>query len=146
MSDEGVCFHRRLAPLKGFLSSKHNLAIVSRCVLKDCDVIFEQVLHKIGGFEVEGEVRSLYARSDILRLLQLAKMPKSLEPLASFDLWLSDMVEVCKCYCKIIGQASLCFWLGSKRGCSFLSRRCCSVTNACNLRWSWNGMGPSQFN
>ena len=112
---EGIFLTDNLESLKNFNKSQYKLGIVERNALTGGDEFFNELMKK--PFQVSGAVRKLFAKSDIVKLLENTLSPE-LRANEFFKQWLSDMEDVCKSFCELENIKDVAFWLGTKRGCS----------------------------
>ncbi len=53
---------------------------------------------------------------DIKKILKLELLNEIMSD-PFYDIWINDMSNLCKIFCKFIGEDKISFWIGTKRGC-----------------------------
>ena len=114
----GVFMTDRLVRLKPFKHSKDSMGIVNREIPEGADEFFEKLMTETPFAEISGIVRKAYAREDILFIFEPLEISLELQSSSFFMKWVTDMAEVCKTFCDVLGTESISFWLGMERGCA----------------------------
>ena len=109
-----IHYYKRSNSLIDFKNRKGQIAILKRDHPKESELFFKKLCQF--PFSLYGYVRHDSAKEDIRKLLK-DEIPKHLQFDLFYEDWLEDMSNMCKIFCSMQLEDSLCFWLGSKRGC-----------------------------
>ena len=63
-----------------------------------------------------GKVRKKFAKQGVQNILK-NKIPEILRNDQFYEKWIADMIKVIEVFCSFLKEDSVCFWLGSERGC-----------------------------
>lgn len=109
-----IHYYKRFNSLIDFKNRKGQIAILKRNPPKESELFFKKLCQF--PFFLSGYVRHDSAKEDIRKLLKY-EIPKHLQFDSFYEDWLEDMGNMCEIFCSMQLEDSLCFWLGSKRGC-----------------------------
>ncbi|MCY3984632.1 MAG: DUF1826 domain-containing protein [Roseovarius sp.] len=110
----GVFRTGSLEAIKAFANCTDQLGIVERTAPAGADAFFQKLMST--PFGINGMVRKESALNDVSVILE-EKIPGGIKTDPFFDLWVGDMVAVCKTFCEMENGDAIGFWLGSQRGC-----------------------------
>ena len=97
-----------------FRDRDNQLKIISRDTPLNSDFFFQR-LYKSLSF-IDGFVSKDNSRNDIYKLLN-DQLNSDIKNDPFYNIWLDDMSNLCKAFCKFFNQEKVSFWLGTKRGC-----------------------------
>lgn len=103
-----------LKKLKNFAKQKEQLGILERNVSNRANIFFRKLMQK--QFGVIGRVRKKSLLEDISDILK-DEIPVEIQNHPFYKIWLIDMAKISSLFCEMQGTDTICFWLGSKRGC-----------------------------
>ena len=103
-----------LDSLKDFTTRADQLGIVEREPPAGAEPFFQRLMKE--PFGIFGKVRKRSAVEDIHDILK-NELSNEVQCDPFYQLWLSDMAEICIASCTIQGCDFISFWLGSERGC-----------------------------
>jgi len=96
-----------------FKNKNEQLKIFTRDIPKDSDFFFNKIYQSLNS--VSGVVRYNNSKKDIHKIVNQKTINIKYDPF--YKIWINDMSELCKLFCKFIGEDKLSFWVGSQRGC-----------------------------
>ena len=97
-----------------FKNNDKQLKIIVRKTPKNSDFFFSKVYKCLNS--VSGFVKYDNSKQDIEKFLnRLITKDIKCDPL--YRVWIDDMSDLCKLFCKFIGDNKISFWVGTVRGC-----------------------------
>mmetsp|Transcript_5652 Transcript_5652/g.8336 ORF Transcript_5652/g.8336 Transcript_5652/m.8336 type:complete len:298 (-) Transcript_5652:14-907(-) len=112
----GIFVSEKLNELKDFPDGKDHLGIINRETPVGSRAFFRKLFKRTTFDEAQGKVCKIHAKSDIRRIVE-KNIPKVLRKQPFYEIWLSDMADVCKTFCDALKSEAITFWVGSDRGC-----------------------------
>lgn len=103
-----------LQALSDFQKRSDQLAIVARAPLEGADAFFQKLLQT--PFNIIGKVSKEKGVDDIKKILK-SDIPIELRTNPFYEVWVSDMADVCKHFCYTLGSDAISFCLATERGC-----------------------------
>lgn len=100
--------------LLDFKKKNDHLKIINRKKPTNSELFFEKLLTTFSS--KAGFIRFDYAKENIKKLLHY-DISKNIKNDPFYDIWINDMSEICKVFCKFLGEEKISFWIGTKRGC-----------------------------
>lgn len=100
--------------INDFMHKEDQLLIINRKSENDSDVFFEKLVQF--QFSTMGKVRKKFAKQGVQNILK-NKIPEILRNDQFYEKWIADMIKVIEVFCSFLKEDSVCFWLGSERGC-----------------------------
>ena len=104
----------KLDEILNFPKDSDLLAILYRNKPQGADIFFKKLMQNT--LRIIGDVSKKSSREDIQYLLEGA-IPKELKDDPLYQVWVSDMAEVCEIFCTTLGSDSVDFCLSTGRGC-----------------------------
>ena len=107
-------YHNIRQNLLDFKNKDKQLRIINRKIPKNSEFFFNKVfkcLNSISGF-----VKYNSSRQDIEELFN-RPIIKDIKCDPFYSVWIDDMSDLCKLFCKFIGDNKISFWVGTERGC-----------------------------
>ena len=112
--DMNVFYADSLSGLTQFQARPEPLGVIERGQPHEATAFFAKLM--TAQFRVAGLVRKVSAREDIEAILgDTVAEPLLIDPF--YKRWVLDMAAVCNLFCDVLGSKSVCFWLGTRRGC-----------------------------
>ncbi len=105
---------KTLLELAEFNSTKSQLAIAERSVPHGSDMFFQKLMET--PFRVTGKVGKDNPERDI-RFVLRGEISSDIERNPFYEIWVSDMAQVCLTFCAVLQTDTVSFCLGTKRGC-----------------------------
>ena len=106
--------NKSIDAINDFMHQKDQLLIINRNSENNSNVFFEKLMQF--PFANMGKVRKKFAKQDIQNILK-NKIPENLYNEQFYEKWITDMIKVIEIFCYLLKEDSVCFWLGSERGC-----------------------------
>tara|TARA_B100000524_G_scaffold45857_1_gene21811 strand:+ start:329 stop:970 length:642 start_codon:yes stop_codon:yes gene_type:complete len=107
-------YHNVKQNLLDFKNDYKQLKIINRKIPRNSDFFFKKVFKCLNS--VSGFVKYNSSIQDLGELLNLI-ITKDIKCDPFYRVWLDDMSNLCKFFCKFIGENKISFWLGTERGC-----------------------------
>ena len=102
------------AELLKFRNKNDQLKIINRKHTIDFKPLFQKLYDSF--FSISGFVSYISSKEDIQNLFA-NQINSNIKNDFLYDLWLDDMSNLCKVFCKFMGEEKISFWVGTKRGC-----------------------------
>lgn len=106
--------NKSIDALNYFMHQEDQLLVINRKAESNSDAFFEKLMQF--PFAKMGKVRKKFAKQDIENILK-NKIPEILLKEQFYEKWIEDMIKVIEIFCFLLKEDSVCFWLGSERGC-----------------------------
>lgn len=106
--------NKSIDALNHFMHQEDQLLVINRKAESNSDAFFEKLMQF--PFAKMGKVRKKFAKQDIENILK-NKIPEILLKEQFYEKWIEDMIKVIEIFCFLLKEDSVCFWLGSERGC-----------------------------
>ena len=103
-----------LEGLQEFTTTQDQLALVERDPLKGAEEFFSKLMET--PFSVIGQAFKESSLEDIKYILE-DDIPTELQKDTFYARWVADIANLCETFCNILGNKSVGFQLGTKRGC-----------------------------
>ena len=100
--------------LLDFKNKHKQLRIINRKIPKNSEFFFNKVFKCLNS--VSGFVKYNSSRQDIEELFN-RQITKDIKCDPFYSVWIDDMSDLCKLFCKFIGDNKISFWVGTERGC-----------------------------
>ena len=100
--------------LLDFKNKHKQLRIINRKIPKNSELFFNKVFKCLNS--VSGFVKYNSSRQDIEELFN-RQITKDIKCDPFYSVWIDDMSDLCKLFCKFIGDNKISFWVGTERGC-----------------------------
>ena len=107
-------FHNIRQNLLDFKNEHKQLRIINRKIPKNSEFFFNKVFKCLNS--VSGFVKYNSSRQDIEELFS-RPITKDIKFHPFYRVWIDDMSDLCKLFCKFIGDNKISFWVGTERGC-----------------------------
>ena len=107
-------YHNVKNILRDFKNDDNQLKILKRKVPKKSDIFFKKLYIFLPS--ISGYVRLFNAKKDIQELLK-NNIPSKIKLDPFYDIWIDDMVNLCKIFCFFLGEDKVSIWIGAHRGC-----------------------------
>ena len=102
------------AKLKSFANCDDQVKIINRTPPSGSEIFFKKLTQF--PFISVGRVSKKFIRQDIKKILE-EKIPAEIQNEQFYEFWLNDMINMSDLFCNFLNDDSICFWLGSERGC-----------------------------
>ena len=107
-------YYCNIEKLRNFSSQNEQLGIVKRKSLNDSDLFFQKLMNTT--LNLKGCVFKDTSKKDIEYILK-DKILLELQKNPFYEIWISDMSNICKTFCDTLRQKSISFCLATRRGC-----------------------------
>ena len=107
-------YHNIKQNLLDFKNDYKQLKVINRKIPKNSEFFFNKVFKCLNS--VSGFVKYNSSRQDIEELFN-RQITKDIKCDPFYSVWIDDMSDLCKLFCKFIGDNKISFWLGTERGC-----------------------------
>jgi len=107
-------YYCNIEKLRNFSSQNEQLGIVKRKSLNDSDLFFQKLMNTT--LNLKGYVFKDTSKKDIEYILK-DKILLDLQKNPFYEIWISDMSNICKTFCDTLRQKSISFCLATRRGC-----------------------------
>ncbi len=107
-------FNKVKQNLFDFKNDDKQLKIIARKIPKNSEIFFSKIYKCLNS--VSGFVEYSSSRQDIHKFLNKL-ITKDIKCDPFYKVWLDDMSDLCKLFCKFIGDNKISFWVGTERGC-----------------------------
>ena len=97
-----------------FKNDDKQLKIIARKIPKNSDFFFNKLYKCLNS--VSGFVKYDNSKQDIQKFLDRI-ITKDIKCDPFYRVWIDDMSNLCKLFCKFIGDNKISFWVGTERGC-----------------------------
>ncbi|MAI29432.1 MAG: hypothetical protein CMP38_04400 [Rickettsiales bacterium] len=97
-----------------FKNDDKQLKIIARKIPKNSEIFFNKVYKCLNS--VSGFVKYDNSKQDIQKFLDKI-ITKDIKCDPFYRVWIDDMSNLCKLFCKFIGDNKISFWVGTERGC-----------------------------
>ena len=100
--------------LLDFKKKNDHLKIINRKKPINSDCFFEKLFTTFSS--KTGFISFDNAKENIKKLLH-DDISTNIKNDPFYDIWINDMSNICKAFCKFLGEEKISFWIGTKRGC-----------------------------
>ena len=107
-------YHNIKQNLLDFKNDNKQLKIINRQIPRNSNFFFNKVFKCLNS--VTGFVKYNSSKQDLGELLNRI-ITKDIKCDPFYRLWLNDMSNLCKLFCKFIGDNKISVWVGTERGC-----------------------------
>ena len=107
-------YHNIRQNLLDIKNEHKQLGIINRKIPKNSEFFFNKVYKCLNS--VSGFVKYNSSRQDIEELFN-RQITKDIKCDPFYSVWIDDMSDLCKLFCKFIGDNKISFWVGTERGC-----------------------------
>ena len=107
-------YHNIRQNLLDIKNEHKQLGIINRKIPKNSEFFFNKVYKCLNS--VSGFVKYNSSRQDIEELFN-RQITKDIKCDTFYSVWIDDMSDLCKLFCKFIGDNKISFWVGTERGC-----------------------------
>ena len=107
-------YHNIRQNLLDIKNEHKQLGIINRKIPKNSEFFFNKVFKCLNS--VSGFVKYNSSRQDIEELFN-RPITKDIKCDPFYRVWIDDMSDLCKLFCKFIGDNKISFWVGTERGC-----------------------------
>ena len=107
-------YHNIKQNLLDFKNDNKQLKIINRQIPRNSNFFFNKVFKCLNS--VTGFVKYNSSKQDLGELLNRI-ITKDIKCDPFYSVWIDDMSDLCKLFCKFIGDNKISFWVGTERGC-----------------------------
>jgi len=107
-------YYCNIEKLKSFSNQNEQLGIVKRKSLHGSDLFFKKLMKTT--LNLKGYVFRDTCKKDIEYILK-EKILIDLQKNPFYEIWITDMSNICKIFCDTLGRKSISFCIATRRGC-----------------------------